>query len=133
MSLKNNNGALYLKSNCYNCFYSVSAIALCTVAFLIIIAIMVACILVRLRKREKQQEKELAKKQQDIEMKQPLDDMHVQEAISENRQNQNYLARLDEFSMVSATLGGEIFIMLVQEAFQHVRGQIHFVSASLPT
>ncbi|XP_052774947.1 axotactin-like isoform X2 [Mya arenaria] len=81
----------------------VIAIALCVVGFLLLVAIMVACVLVRLRRREEEKEKENAEKNQDIELKQPLND--VEEAISENRQNQNYLARLDEFSMVSAQLG----------------------------
>ena len=58
-----------------------------------------------MRNKEKQREKEQKKREQ-IEVKEPLDD-EKDEHIIENHQNQNYLARLDEFSMVSATLGSK--------------------------
>ncbi|WAR24366.1 CTP5A-like protein [Mya arenaria] len=51
-----------------------TAIALCVVGFLLLVAIMVACVLVRLRRREEEKEKENAEKNQDIELKQPLND-----------------------------------------------------------
>lgn len=51
------------------------------------------------RKEQKMEKKE----KEEIELKEPLEE--PQDPITENRKNQNYLARLDEFSMVSATLG----------------------------
>ncbi|XP_053393740.1 axotactin-like isoform X2 [Mercenaria mercenaria] len=80
------------------------AIALTVVAFLLIVAILIAIILVRMRNKEKQKEKE-QKEKQEIEMKEYLEEKD--DPVLENHQNQNYLARLDEFSMVSATLGSK--------------------------
>lgn len=80
------------------------AIALAVVAFLLIVAILIAIILVRMRKKEKEMEEE-KKKKQDIEIRESEDE--EKDPLQENHQNQNYLARLDEFSMITATLGGK--------------------------
>lgn len=85
--------------------YKITVISLSLVAFLLIVALLIAIILVRARRREKKKEEK--KKNEVLEMKQPLNDDDVAVAIADNHQNQNYLARLDEFSMVSATLGGK--------------------------
>ncbi|XP_060552945.1 axotactin-like isoform X2 [Ruditapes philippinarum] len=80
------------------------AIALSVIAFLLIVAILIAIILVRMRNREKKKELE-QKKKEEIEMKEHFEEKD--DHVIENHQNQNYLARLDEFSMVSATLGSK--------------------------
>jgi mannitol-specific phosphotransferase system IIBC component len=82
----------------------VAAIALSVIAFLLIVAILIAIILVRMRNREKKKELE-QKKKEEIEMKEHFEEKD--DHVIENHQNQNYLARLDEFSMVSATLGSK--------------------------
>ena len=100
--------------------YIFSAIALSLVCFLLLLAIIVAVILVRSRRKQRKEEEK--KKQQELEQeqeqKQPLNNDFMTASYQDsyqnpdNYQNQNYLARLDEFSMVSATLGGKWSITL---------------------
>ncbi|KAH3733319.1 hypothetical protein DPMN_039745, partial [Dreissena polymorpha] len=109
----------------------VIAIALCTVGFLVVVAIMVACVLVKLRKREAiRQEAKKKMKEADIELKVPLDD--VDAAISENQKNQNYLARLDEFSMVTVTLGARPQKHKEMSTFKPPPSESSFTYSSVP-
>ena len=90
----------------------ISAIALSLVCFLLIVAIIVAVIMVRSRRKQKREEEKKKQEEMELEQKQPLNNDVTDNYIDtypnqDNYQNQNYLARLDEFSMISATLGGK--------------------------
>ncbi|KAL4235944.1 hypothetical protein ACF0H5_004332 [Mactra antiquata] len=74
-------------------------IAIGVIAFLLIVAVIIAVVLIRMKRKEDKMRKE----KQEIEHEEPLNEQN--DAEIENHRNQNYLARLDEFSMVSATLG----------------------------
>ncbi|XP_046357050.2 contactin-associated protein-like 2 isoform X3 [Haliotis rufescens] len=73
------------------------AVAVSIIAALLIVAVIIAFLLCRQRKRQEYD----IKKEHDFEMKQPLNHNH----FTQSPVPADHLAKLDEFSMVSATLG----------------------------
>ena len=83
----------------YTCILCLLVIAVSVIAGILVIALIIALLLFRKRRRHYD-----VKKEADIELKQPLN-FHAVAPVQSSPVPADHLAKLDEFSMISATLG----------------------------